>query len=59
MIETYKSLNELDEIKWKWVNAPKVGVITRLNGVKIRRDTFKSRIRNGSGNDQGSERRPI
>ena len=43
-IEMYKSLKRLDEIKSKWVNTPKFGVITRSNEVKIRRETFKSRI---------------
>ena len=45
----YKSVNELDETNWERnpvVNTPKFGVITRTNGVKIKRDTFKSRIPN-------------
>ena len=49
LIEMYKSVNGLDEINWERnpvVNTPKFGVITRSNGVKIKRDTFKSRIRN-------------
>ena len=49
LIEMYKSVNGLDEINWERnpvVNTPKVGFITRSNGVKIRRDTFKSKIRN-------------
>ena len=49
LIEMYKSVTGLDEINWERnpvVNTPKVGVLTRSNGVKIKRDTFKSRIRN-------------
>ena len=47
-----KSVNELDEINCEMnpvvniVNIPKFGVLTRSNEVKIRRDTFKLRIRN-------------
>ena len=47
LIQIYKSVNGLDEINWKRnpvVNAPKVGVLTRSNGIKIRRETFKSKI---------------
>ena len=49
LIEMYKSVNGLVEINWErtpMVNTPKAEVLTRLNGVKIRRDTFKSKIRN-------------
>ena len=48
-IEMYKSVNRLDEINWErnlMVNTPKAGVLTRSNGVKIRRNTFKSKVRN-------------
>ena len=47
LIEMYKSVNGLDEIIWERnpvVNTPKV--LTRSNGVKIRRETFKSKVRN-------------
>ena len=49
LIEIYKSVNELDEINWERnpvVNTPKVGVLTRSNWVKIRGETFKSKIQN-------------
>ena len=49
LIEIYTSLNWLDEINWESkpvVNTPKVGVLTRSTGVKIRMNTFKSKIRN-------------
>ena len=49
----YKPVNGLDEINWKSnpvVHTPKVGVLTRSNGAKIRRDTFKSKIRNEFAN---------
>ena len=45
----YKYVNELDEINWERdtvINAPTDRVLTRLNGVKIRKDRFKSKIRN-------------
>ena len=44
LIEMYISVNGLDEIIWERnpvVNTPKVGVLTRSNGVRIRRDTLK------------------
>ena len=47
LIEMYKSVNGLDEsncVRNPVVNTPKVGAITESNVVKIRRDTFKSRI---------------
>ena len=53
LIEMYKSVNGLDEIIWERnpvVNTPKVGVIKISNGVKIRRETFKSKIRNDFAN---------
>ena len=40
LIEMYISVNGLDEIHWERnpiVNTPKVGVIARSNGLKIRR----------------------
>ena len=49
MIEIYKSVSGLDEIireKNPVVNTPKVGVLTRSNGVKIGRETFQSRTQN-------------
>ena len=49
LIETYKSVNGLAEINWgrnSMVNTQKAGVLTRSIGVKIRRNTFKSKIRN-------------
>ena len=48
----HKSVNGLDEINWERnpvVNTPTVGVLTRSNVVKIKRDTFKSKIRNDFG----------
>ena len=49
LIGIYKSVNGLDEIIWErnpMGNTPKAGVLMRSNGFKIRRDTFKSKIRN-------------
>ena len=49
LIEMYKSVNGLDEINWERnpvMITPTDRVLTRSNGVKIRRDTFKSKIRN-------------
>ena len=49
LIEIYKSVNGLDKINWERnpkVNTQKAGLLTRSNGFKIRRDTFKSKIRN-------------
>ena len=49
LIEMFKYLNRVDEINWEknpMVNTPKDGVLTRLNGVKIMRNAFKSKIRN-------------
>ena len=49
LIEMYKTVNRLNEINWERnpvVNTPKVGAITRSNGIKIKRVTFQSRIRN-------------
>ena len=49
LIEMYISLNGLVEFIWERnpvVNTPKVEVLTGSNGVKIRRETFKSKIRN-------------
>ena len=53
LIEMYKSVNGLDEINWERnpvINTPTDRVLTRSNGVKIRRDTFKSKIRNDFAN---------
>ena len=41
LIEMYKSVNGVDEINWERnpvVDTPKVGVLTRSNGVKIRKE---------------------
>ena len=49
LTEMYKSVNGLDVINLERnsvINTPKVGVLTTSNGVKIKKDTFKSRIRN-------------
>ena len=49
LIEMYKYKKGLDEINWERNpvgNILKVGVLTRSNGVKIRRNTFKSKARN-------------
>ena len=49
LIEMYKSVNGLDEINWERnpvMITPTDRVLMRSNGVKIRRDTFKSKIRN-------------
>ena len=49
LIEMYKSVNGLDQIYWERnpvVNTQKVGVLTRSNGIKIRRDTLITKIRN-------------
>ena len=47
LIEMYKSVNGLKEIileRNPVVNTPKVGVLTRSNGVKIRREISNHRI---------------
>ena len=48
-IEMYKSVNGFDDINWERnpvINTTADRVLTRSNVVKIRRDTFKSKIRN-------------
>ena len=44
LIEMYKYVNGLYDINWErnpMVNTQKARVLTRLNGIKIRRNTFK------------------
>ena len=48
-IEIYKSVNGLEMFNSESnpvINTPTDRILTRSNGVKIRRDTFKSKIRN-------------
>ena len=48
LIQMYKSVNGLDEIKWEndRVNLSTEGVLTRAHMFGIKRETFKSRNRN-------------
>ena len=52
-IEIYKSVNGLEMFNSESnpvINTPTDRILTRSNGVKIRRDTFKSKIRNDFAN---------